>query len=170
MNAYVYPTKNPGHPAYVGARDALRDLGIPEAPSPQTATVAIAPSLLRILPASELLAPQLGTLILHPSLLPRHRGPDAVRHTYFGDEAYTGATWFWGDLRDPDMGDICEQEIVEIDRASFGSPGSFYYSRLVPAGMVALRRALVDIASGRARRVPQPESAQTTEGAWGRKG
>jgi len=124
----------------------------------EAADVAIAPLLRRRLSAAELYAPRLGTLIFHPSLLPRRRGPDAVRWTIADGDEFTGVTWFWAN-EEYDAGDVCEQELVGVPPNA--TPLALYRQILIPAGIRCLRRALTCIGSGVVRKTPQDESAAT---------
>lgn len=120
--------------------------------------LAIAPFLTRIIPARELEEPLRGTLIFHPSPLPYGRGASAIKWAYRRGEPVTAATWFWADSG-LDTGDICEQEIVKIDHSA--RPRDFYERDVIPAMTRTLTRALIDIALGRIRRVPQVEQHAT---------
>lgn len=126
--------------------------------TPEEADVAIAPLLTRRLNASEYNAPRIGTLIFHPSALPYRRGPDAVRHTVEAHERVTAATWFWC-ADGLDTGDLCEQQTVVLKPGE--SPGRAYHTRIAPAGLEALARALDGIARGKPRRVPQDNELAT---------
>lgn len=127
-----------------------------------SADVALAPLLTRKLAADRLYAPALGTLIFHPSLLPRHRGPDAIRWAFKLGEAYTGATWFWADEKF-DAGDICEMEVLDIREGE--RPREFYERAVIPAAVRMLGWILTDLANGVVRRRPQNEDAATYESA-----
>jgi methionyl-tRNA formyltransferase len=127
----------------------------------RAADLAIAPLLMRIVPADELNAPRYGTLIFHPSPLPYGRGASAIKWAYRRGEPVTAATWFWAD-NGIDTGDICEQEIVRIDHTL--RPREFYEREVIPAMCRTLARALDDIARGRIRRVPQVERHATYDG------
>ncbi|MQA94476.1 MAG: formyl transferase [Streptosporangiales bacterium] len=126
------------------------------------ADVAVAPLLTRKLPSQRLYAPALGTLIFHPSLLPRHRGPDAIRWAYRLKEPYTGATWFWADEKF-DAGDICEMEVLDIRDGE--RPREFYERAVLPSAIRMLGWILTDLANGVVRRRPQNEEAATYESA-----
>ena len=128
-------------------------------PAPE---VAIAPLLTRKLPRREYAAPRLGTLIFHPSALPYRRGPDAIRHTVAAGERVSAATWFWCD-EGLDTGDICEQEPVVLLPGE--SAGRAYHTRFCPAGLTALRRALLGILAGEPRRIRQDEALATYDHA-----
>lgn len=124
------------------------------------ADLAIAPLLNKKLSISDYSKPKFGSLIFHPSLLPRHRGPDAIKWAYKLNESYTGVTWFWCS-EGYDEGDICEQEVVALDTEI--RPRDFYDKVIIPAMLRTLGRALEDLKRGIVRRIPQNESAATYE-------
>ena len=163
MNVYVY-----GDPAHSIVRRTIalvkRDFYTLCA-APAEADVALAPLLRRKLSAEELAGPRLGTLIFHPSLLPRHRGPDAVKWAFASGAAYTGATWFWANGQ-YDAGDVCEQCVLEIMPGE--TPRAFYERAVVPSALLMLRYILGDLARGHVRRRPQREEAATYEGRFPR--
>ena len=136
-------------------------------PNLDEADIAIAPLLTRMLSLQEIFAPKIGTLVFHPSLLPRHRGPDAIKWAFKLGETYTGATWFWPD-EGIDTGDICEQEVLAIPPEA--SPRDFYEYYVIPAALRTLSRAIDDIAAGRPRRVPQQNENATYETRIKRRG
>jgi methionyl-tRNA formyltransferase len=143
--------------------DVCEATGCVRVPSPQGATFAIAPRLMRKLTEAEWSEPELGTLIFHPSILPCHRGPDAIRWAIAEGDRVSGVTWFW--CNDGlDTGPICEQEPVVL--RSGESPGRAYHTRFVPAGIRALGRAVAGIAADAVRRVPQDPDLATYESFW----
>lgn len=165
MSVYLYPSSGP-----FGAQcqAVIEDQGLTLAPTPAGALLAIAPMLRRVLPRHEWSRPTLGTLIFHPSLLPRHRGPDAVKWALYGGDAFTGVTWFWCD-DGLDTGDICEQELVAVPPGI--TPRQLYAEHLIPAGIRSLERVMAAVAVGAPlRRVPQAHSAATYEPAFPRAG
>ena len=127
------------------------------------AELSIAPLLTRRLTEAEWNAPIYGTLIFHPSLLPRHRGPDAVRWTVAAGDRFTGVTWFWC-AAGLDTGDICEQELVAVPPGI--SAGRLYHAHLIPAGLRSLARAIEAMRAGYPRHVQQDETAATYEPRW----
>jgi methionyl-tRNA formyltransferase len=157
-SVFVYGANGAGIEALTQA--AVRRAGLESAWSADRADLALAPLLRRKLTRAEWTAPALGTLIFHPSLLPRYRGPDAVK--WARDDAFTGATWFWCD-DGLDTGDICEQELVAIP--SDALPREIYERAIVPAGIRALERALEQMQRGYVRRVPQDHAAATYQ-SW----
>jgi methionyl-tRNA formyltransferase len=58
-----------------------------------------------------------------------------------------------------DSGDICQQEIIKIDHSL--RPREFYEKHVLPAMERTLKRALVEIANGNIRRIPQVEQYAT---------
>ena len=157
MKIFIY---NPDHPASLRAAELLVSLECEMCEDIKTADLAIAPMLNKKLSLPEFTAPRLGTLIFHPSLLPRHRGPDAIKWAYKLNESYTGVTWFWC-AEGFDTGDICEQEVVAIDPTI--RPKIFYEEIITPAMLRTLGRAVEDLRRGVVRRIPQNESAATYE-------
>jgi methionyl-tRNA formyltransferase len=122
--------------------------------------VVFAPLLRTRLGDADIARPRLGVLIFHPSLLPRHRGPDAVRHQVLGGETFGGVTWFWA-VRAFDAGPICEQELVAIPQGR--RPREVYEQTFVPAGLRCLERIAEQLERGYVRRVVQDEAAATYE-------
>ncbi len=129
--------------------------GLVRCASPAGAEVAIAPRLSRKLPREEWEEPLYGTLIFHPSALPYGRGPDAIRWAMHLRERVSAATWFWCDEK-LDAGPICEQQPVLLDLTQSASHN--YRERFMPAGLLALERAIACIQAGKVRRVPQEEA------------
>lgn len=128
------------------------------------ADLVIAPLLRRKLSTAEIERPRTGVLIFHPSLLPRHRGPDAVRHQVLGGDPFGGVTWFWAS-EGYDAGDICEQELVPIPPGK--RPREVYEEVMIPAGLRCLNRIAEQLEAGYIRRVAQLEAAATYESFWG---
>lgn len=157
---YLYPGEGGPLVAACHAFAASTD-GIPVS-APEYADLSIAPRLRTKISPAELEAPRLGVLIFHPSLLPRRRGPDAVRQAIAGGDPFTGVTWFWAS-DDLDAGDIAEQQLVAIPEGI--APGQLYRELLVPAGLEAFRRLWRQLLSGYIRRVPQDHQAATYE-SW----
>jgi methionyl-tRNA formyltransferase len=161
-SVFVYPA--PGTLCERALR-TVADCGLLHAGTPADADVAIAPLLRRKLSHCECHAPALGTLIFHPSLLPRHRGPDAIKWAVLAGEPFTGVTWFWAD-DGLDAGDLCEQELLAIPAGI--TPRAFYDVHVIPAALRTLERALIGISLGHPRRIPQPHDAATYESFYPR--
>jgi methionyl-tRNA formyltransferase len=157
LRIFVY---NPDTAAGQAALNVIREEGHILVNNPETADLALAPLLNKKLLNEEYSSPKYGTLIFHPSLLPRHRGPDAIKWAYRLNESYTGVTWFWCS-EGYDEGDICEQEIIPLD--TLLRPGEFYEKEVLPALVRSLRRVLQNISRGIIRRVPQYHPAATYE-------
>lgn len=160
MKLYVYGDRS--RPMVARTVELAEAMGHTLVETPAEALVALAPLLRRKLSGEELDAPGIGTLIFHPSLLPRHRGPDAIRWTLHSGETYSGVTWFWAN-EGLDTGPVCEQEIVALDPVE--RPAELYERKMTPAGLRALRRALLDISVGHVRMAEQSEAAATYE-SW----
>jgi methionyl-tRNA formyltransferase len=102
------------------------------------------------------LAP-LGAINVHPSLLPRHRGPLPLFWTYHADDREAGVTVHHASQRF-DAGDIVLQEILPLPRAY---PVAYLDADVARCGAALLRSAVAALASGKAARVKQDESAAT---------
>ena len=164
MNIFVY-----GHSEEEITRavlDLLEERGTAVVAAAAAADISLAPLLQRKLSPDELAAPRLGVLVFHPSLLPRHRGPDAIKRALASGAAYTGATWFWADAR-YDAGAVCEQEVLEIMPGE--RPRAFYERAAVPSALRMLSWILDDLRLGYVRRRPQREEAATYEGRFPRR-
>lgn len=135
--------------------------------NPSEAIVAIAPRLTRKLSPQEWNAPRYGTLIFHPSALPHRRGPDAIRWAVESGDRVSAATWFWCD-GGLDTGPICEQEVVVLKPGE--SAGRAYHTRFIPAGIIALERALRGIASCVPKRIAQDEALASYQGFYVERG
>lgn len=124
------------------------------------ADLVVAPLLTRKLTPDDLAVPRYGTLVFHPSLLPRHRGPDAIKAAFRANERYSGATWFWANDQ-YDAGDLCEQEVLEIQEGE--RPRDFYTRAVIPSAIKLLSYAVADLCLGHVRRRPQRAEAMTYE-------
>lgn len=160
MRVYVYGDEAAEMVRLCAATVAIE--GHERAADPAAAHVAIAPLLRQKLSPAEVAKPLLGTLIFHPSLLPRHRGPDAVKWAVASGERFTGVTWFWAD-EGLDTGPVCEQDVVAIKPGV--KPRELYAGKLIPAGLRCLKRLLLDLSRGHRRAVPQNDEAATYE-SW----
>lgn len=134
---------------------------VQNAPAAGVEGIIVAPLLRHKIGAHDIAQTRHGALVFHPSLLPRHRGPDAIKAAFRAGEKYTGATWFWANGRF-DAGDICEQEVLEIVPGE--RPREFYERAVIPSALKLLRHALDDLSRGHVRRRPQREEAATYEG------
>jgi methionyl-tRNA formyltransferase len=141
------------------------ELGFERVQDAGSSDVALAPMLLRRLHEWEYKAPRFGTLVFHPSALPYRRGLDSIKHAIAAGERVSASTWFWCDVG-WDTGDVCEQEVVVLLPGE--RPRDAYEKRFVPAGLAALRRALLGVAAGRPRRVPQDPALVTYDGKFTR--
>lgn len=140
-----------------------QELGFERVDDVALSDVAFAPMLLRRLYEWEYNAPRFGTLIFHPSALPYRRGLDSIKHAIAAGERVSASTWFWCDAG-WDTGDVCEQDVVVLMPGE--RPRDAYEKRFVPAALAALRRALVGVASGLPRRVPQDSALATYDGKF----
>ena len=98
--------------------------------------------------------PPLGCVNLHPSLLPTYRGAAPMQWAIMNGDAVTGnSTMYLSDGWDD--GDIIYQEEEPIlPDEPYGSLSQ----RLSQKGGALIVRTLIDIAAGRAPRIPQDES------------
>lgn len=145
-------------PAYRVAAELIERLGHTVCGENGRVCLAVAPLLTRILADEEIGQPAFGTLIFHPSPLPYGRGASAIKWAYKRCEPITATTWFWAD-NGIDAGDICEQEIIRIDRDM--RPRDFYREEMIPAMLRTLERALAGLSKGIIRRIPQVERYAT---------
>lgn len=163
LKVFVYELEKADQTPIVSASvDVLNAHGAEVVHDDEAADVAVAPLLTRKLPPERLSAPALGTLIFHPSLLPRHRGPDAIRWAFRLNETYSGATWFWAD-EELDAGDICESEVLAINEGE--RPREFYERAVLPSATRTLGFIVGDLSRGIVRRRPQDADSATYEPA-----
>ena len=125
-----------------------------------SADVFVLANVQRIVKAPEYNAPRLGTLCFHPSLLPRHRGRDAVYWTIKMGDTETGVSWFWVCDR-VDAGPIAAQRRVEVPTGI--RPRDLYESYLVPLGIEAFEKLVLQLARGDVPRLEQDENLATYE-------
>jgi formyltetrahydrofolate dehydrogenase len=145
--------------AYIAAHELVTNRGHrPPASGNPVADLAIAPLLTKKIPPDRINCPRLGTLVFHPSPLPYGRGPSAIRWAYRRNEPITAATWFWAN-HTLDAGDICEQEILQIDYNL--RPREFYEIHVLPAMLRTLQRCLKYLEIGFKRQVEQIEGYAT---------
>lgn len=158
INVFVYGGETA--PIVLSCLCVIRRAGATLFPGAEGADLAIAPLLTRRLTWEDLEKPKIGTLVLHPSLLPRHRGPDAIKWAMRSGEPYSGITWFWADCS-YDHGPICEQAVTSFRP---GETAREYYERaVIPAAALTLGYALEDIIAGHIRKRPQNHAEATYE-------
>jgi methionyl-tRNA formyltransferase len=164
MNVYIYGADADNSAAVITqCVELLSRLNIQIVGEINQADVAIAPLLRKILTIEEIEVPKHGTLIFHPSLLPRHRGPDAIKWAYKLGEKYTGVTWFLAD-EGLDTGEIAAQEVLAIPDTM--KPRDFYEQRVIPAAERTLERIIQGlIQHGQIFSFPQREENATYESA-----
>ena len=115
-----------------------------------------------ILPAEIVDAPRHGSLCFHPSLLPKFRGGNALAWQILLGEAETGVSVFRPDAG-VDTGPIVVQKGgVAIE--PHHTAASLYFEKLYALGVEAMVEAVEQVASGRARYVPQDESRASFQG------
>jgi methionyl-tRNA formyltransferase len=110
----------------------------------------------QIVPRNVFGTPRLGSICFHPSVLPRYRGGSAINWQIIKGETQTGVSVFWVDPG-IDTGPILVQKIATIGPDD--TAGSLYYNVLSPLGAEAVLEAVELIATGKAPRIPQDESA-----------
>lgn len=111
----------------------------------------------KIIPSALLTLPPLGCINVHPSLLPKYRGASPIQAAIADGQRETGVTIMF-QSEALDAGDIILQRRVPIDP---GDTAQTLDAKLAEVGAQALVDALPLIASGRAPRTPQDESAAT---------
>lgn len=96
--------------------------------------------------------PSIGWLGYHPSLLPRHRGRSAIEWALRLKDPVSGGTLYW--LNEGiDKGDIAYQDWRFIDHTKTAK--ELWDETLMPLGMELFKKALIDIAAGTVKRIPQ---------------
>jgi methionyl-tRNA formyltransferase len=163
---------SPG-PAQHGAghqRDRVREvadeLGIPWWPTPDMPELGSADLLItahyqKIIP-TRLLDKLPLAIGYHPSLLPRHRGPDAIRWALACGDSITGGSVY--QLTDTvDGGPLLGQESVTIQPGDTAE--SLWRRDLFPLGIAMLSKAADQIVSGSVAFTPQDSAAATYE-SW----
>ncbi|MCI5856265.1 MAG: methionyl-tRNA formyltransferase [Agathobacter sp.] len=101
--------------------------------------------------------PKYGCINVHASLLPKYRGAAPIQWAVINGEEMTGVTIQQMDIG-IDTGDIIAQEEVTLDADETG--GSLF-DKLAAVGASLCVKAMDEIASGSAIRIPQDESAAT---------
>jgi methionyl-tRNA formyltransferase len=135
-------------------------INLPEA---QAELAALQPDLLVVCDYGEILAPQtllipcLGGINLHASLLPKYRGAAPVAWALLHGETETGVTVIQM-VPHLDAGPCLAQQRVTIDPDETAEE---LEARLAPLGAELTCRTIDELASGRARPVPQDESQAT---------
>lgn len=110
-----------------------------------------------ILPPAVLDVAPLGALNIHASLLPRWRGAAPIQRALLAGDRESGITIMRMDAG-LDTGPIVSQETVAIHG---DDDAQTLHDRLAELGAHMIVAALADVAAGRARFVPQPESGAT---------
>lgn len=113
------------------------------------------------LPSRLLAMPKVACVNIHPSLLPKYRGAAPIQWAVAGGDAVTGVTILHVSKK-MDSGDIILQEPFAIAE---GETAGSLEPKLAEFGAALMLRALDQLESGTAARVPQEESAVT----WARK-
>ena len=119
--------------------------------------VIVVVAFVQILKAPILNLPPLGCINVHPSLLPRYRGAAPMQRALMDGQTKTGVS-LCKMVRKLDAGDIllCQPHAIDPED-TLGT----LYDRLALLGADLLVEALKELASGKARPVPQEESAAT---------
>jgi len=111
----------------------------------------------QILPKSVLEIPRLACLNLHASLLPRHRGAAPIQAAIAAGDKETGITVMYMD-EGLDTGDTLLQSSLTITP---NETGGSLHDRLAELAPAALLRALDQLSTGSAPRIPQDNSLAT---------
>jgi methionyl-tRNA formyltransferase len=110
-----------------------------------------------LLPPALLGAGRYGALNIHASLLPRWRGAAPIQRALLAGDAETGISIMQMDAG-LDTGPVLRQK--KIDIAGDDDAGTLH-ERLAALGAELIVEALSDVASGRARAVPQSQAGMT---------
>jgi methionyl-tRNA formyltransferase len=147
-------------------REVAEELGIPWRPTPDMpelgdADLMIAAHYQKMIP-TRLLDKVPLAIGYHPSLLPRHRGPDAIRWALACGDSITGGSVYQltGTV---DGGPLLGQESVTIQPGDTAE--SLWRRDLFPLGITMLSRAVDQIVSGSVVFTPQDSAAATYE-SW----
>jgi methionyl-tRNA formyltransferase len=111
----------------------------------------------QILPKSVLEIPRVACLNLHASLLPRHRGAAPIQAAIAAGDKETGITVMYMD-EGLDTGDILLQSSLTI---APDETGGLLHDRLAQLAPDALLRALDQLSTGSAPRIPQDNALAT---------
>lgn len=98
--------------------------------------------------------PKYGCLNIHASLLPKFRGAAPIHAAILAGEKETGVTIMWMD-EGLDTGDILLQETTPIRSRD---NAEVVHDRLAQLGATGLLKALPEIPTGKAPRIPQDEA------------
>ncbi|HVM96988.1 MAG TPA: methionyl-tRNA formyltransferase [Candidatus Acidoferrales bacterium] len=118
--------------------------------------LAVLAYVTQIVPQSVFDLPRLGSICFHPSLLPKYRGGSAIPWQLIKGETVSGVTVFWVDPG-IDTGPILLQRSAAIDPDD--TAGSLYFNKLFGLGVDTVIESVELIATGKAPRLPQDESA-----------
>ena len=110
-----------------------------------------------LLPPALLEAARYGALNIHASLLPRWRGAAPIQRALLAGDAHTGVSIMQMDAG-LDTGPVLRQKRIDI--AGDDDAGTLH-ERLAALGAELIVETLSDIASGRARAVPQSQAGVT---------
>ncbi len=111
----------------------------------------------KILSKEILEIPKYGAINAHASLLPKYRGAAPIQRAILKGEAETGASIMY--LNETlDTGDIILQEKVAIEK---DDNAETLTEKLFRVGAQALLKAVLQIKTGTAKRIPQKESGAT---------
>jgi methionyl-tRNA formyltransferase len=111
----------------------------------------------QILPRAILEIPRIACLNLHASLLPRHRGAAPIQAAIVAGDRETGISVMYMD-EGLDTGDVLLQTRIEI---APDETGGSLHDRLAEIAPAALEKALAELQSGTAPRIPQDSSGAT---------
>jgi methionyl-tRNA formyltransferase len=111
----------------------------------------------QVLPRAILEISRIACLNLHASLLPRHRGAAPIQAAIVSDDRETGISVMYMD-EGLDTGDVMLQTRIEI---APGETGGSLHDRLAEIAPAALEKALAELQSGTAPRIPQDSSGAT---------
>lgn len=160
-----------GSPKFDRVRATAERLGIPWQPEvraeslPRGTDIIVAAHSHDFIGRKTRARSRFGAIGYHPSLLPLHRGRDAVRWALHGGDRITGGSVYW--LTDSiDSGPIAAQQHVFIRPGETAE--TLWRGQLAPLGIRLLLKALADIDSGLAVRVPQDEQCATWEPSFDR--
>lgn len=111
----------------------------------------------KILPLDILESPKMGSINIHFSLLPKYRGAAPVQWALINGEKETGVTIFWMNEK-VDAGEIIVQKKTDI---SLEDNYTTLLNKLIPPGVLELKRVLILIKENKAPRIPQNDDGST---------